>query len=73
MMHLGNLRLHCHNTTTKFKNFISFIKLEITSQLEMISSKVKNNKKTKILVSKEKSDSLDNGFFLFIYLFTFAT
>ena len=47
MMHLGNLRLHCYNTTTKFKNFISFIKLEITSQLEMISSKVKNNKKNK--------------------------
>ena len=47
MMHLGNLRLQCYNTTTKFKNFISFIKLEITSQLEMISSKVKNNKKNK--------------------------
>ena len=75
MMHLGNLRLHGYNTTTKFKKFISFIKLEITSQLEMITSKVKNIKKTKILVNREKSDSADNGFFiyLFIYLFTFAT
>ena len=68
MMHLGNLRLHCYNTTTKFKKFISFIKLEITSQLEMISSKVKNNNNNnnnkKILVNREKIDSVDNGYIM---------
>ena len=70
MMHLGNLRLHCHNTTTKFKNFISFIKLEITSQLEMISSKVKNNKKKQRFWSARKKviHWITASFYLFIYL-----
>ena len=43
----------------------------------MISSKVKNNNNNnnnnnkKILVNREKIDSVDNGYFLFIYLFIY--
>ena len=74
-MQIGNLRLHCYNTTTKFKKFISFIKLGITSQLEMISSKVKNNNNKKKQrfwsTGKKVTQWITASFYLFIYLFIY--